>query len=462
MKKIILTLFVINSIFFACNQSQNGNTNTVSNADPNPAMNHPDSIAWQLFIEVNKPADIKTPNGPATWEKFALASDVYKDPLHKPQWDSVVNAKKTFKDFEPLPLQQQMRFELQDNPHMSDFQAKFIPNELAEDSTSDETRFNKVVFDFVADSGLYYVEGQEAYMQKLIKQNRKIDLPIAAKEVKAQWRRINIADTSIYHFNTITVTDSVTQKKEIQYWGLVSMHIISKDLPQWTWATFEHEKNPGLIEANKNQVTRSVDSYGKVDGKFDGKMSKALLSDFKKNNMPEKWKHYILRGTQTNYTDFMGNPTHLANTYVEDGFVRTSSCITCHSRATIGVELSQNDFQNTVNQIFETRKPMYKRDSTGKIIRELTNEEYVGKKEKFIKSINTDETNSNSIFRFANRLSIFKTFQDPGPFAIIEANNGIPNPDWYKDVSGQQVRLQTDFMWSFFRAKRRTPYQPVK
>ena len=31
-------------------------------------------------------------------------------------------------------------------------------------------------------------------------------------------------------------------------YALVSMHVISKQVPNWTWATFEHRFNPGRCD----------------------------------------------------------------------------------------------------------------------------------------------------------------------------------------------------------------------
>jgi hypothetical protein len=45
-----------------------------------------------------------------------------------------------------------------------------------------------------------------------------------------------------------------------------------------------------------------------------------------------------LRGAQTDFVDARGNMNRLANSQPEHGFQTSSSCITCHSRATIGRE----------------------------------------------------------------------------------------------------------------------------
>ena len=419
---IATTIIVINS----CNEQKNSEQVTVPVADPNPAMNHPDSLAWQLFITINSPSDPNNPKGNTIWENWALARDVYADPNKKPVWDSVTKSSKSLEDLETLPLQQSARLQVQNqlaNKKIKShglFNIFIAPDEL-NDSTGislDETRMNRTVFDFLVNNDLYNAEGQEEYFN----QNKKIDLPIDAKEVKAIWIKIKDTDTSYYHYHSFEKINPKTGQKEIQYWGLVSLHIISKDLPQWTWATFENKRNIRLPNAEKDPNTKSRDLYGITS---EGKISPALLNDFKTHNMSNKWENYILRGTQTAYTDFKGKPTLLANTYTEDGFVKSSSCITCHSKATIGARL---DFKDLPKAIQDTIK-------------------YGIDKKKVLKASN-----------FVNRLPIFKV--DTKDTTI--ADNGIPNPEWYADKNGKTTYLQTDFMWSFFRAKRKHPYQSEK
>jgi len=175
----------------------------------------------------------------------------------------------------------------------------------------------------------------------------------------------------------------------------VALHIITKDLPNWTWATFEHEDNECLGEAEKNPALKSVDRYGRNP---DGSISKELKDDFIKNGMPPKWNYYKLRGTQIDFTKSTGDTIILGNTYTENGFTTSSSCITCHSRATVGAYLG-NGKLNKLN-VFESRDPLL-------------------------------------------------------------GSVGSPNPRWfyeYKENGSKEMKfLQTDFMWSIpFRVKRKS------
>ncbi|MEO0470954.1 MAG: hypothetical protein AAF206_15105, partial [Bacteroidota bacterium] len=64
-------------------------------------------------------------------------------------------------------------------------------------------------------------------------------------------------------------------------------------------------------------------------------MTPALEALFRKHNLPDIFRKYQLRGTQTEYTDRQGNPTILGNSVLENNMVQTSSCISCHAMATL-------------------------------------------------------------------------------------------------------------------------------
>lgn len=167
---------------------------------------------------------------------------------------------------------------------------------------------------------------------------------------------------------------------------LLSMHISSKAVPNWTWATFEHVANQGRCD-----WTGCNDSFGylttqpsqvdagaatglaaparnytpphavkSVDGAeqlaFDlakryvgsDRISDGLDAIFKAYDIGSgkkatqggrptaqdaAWRSYRLKGTQTNFVTATGRVSRLGNSVTEAGFVNSASCITCHSRA---------------------------------------------------------------------------------------------------------------------------------
>src|SRR5262249_41631143 len=99
-----------------------------------------------------------------------------------------------------------------------------------------ETRLNKEAYEFVRGKTLYNLDGQNALAKA---GELTITFPLPAKEIKAQWRAITEADKPRYHWAPLRMPDGTTT-----IFGLTALHITTKDLPNWFWATFEHVDNP--------------------------------------------------------------------------------------------------------------------------------------------------------------------------------------------------------------------------
>lgn len=147
-----------------------------------------------------------------------------------------------------------------------------------------------------------------------------------AKEIKASWKEIREADKPRYHW----------QPYQGKIYGLIALHITTKDIPQWFWCTFEHVDNP-----SRGAVVPSRDAFGL---KPDGSISDALAQLHRDSGLGEVWKNYRLNGSQINFTDMVGRPTILANSIIEAGFEASSSCVTCHAMATVGPDGSRLSF----------------------------------------------------------------------------------------------------------------------
>ncbi len=58
-----------------------------------------------------------------------------------------------------------------------------------------------------------------------------------------------------------------------------------------------------------------------------------LLDRMKAAKLDPALTQYRLKGAQIDFTDSTGRPTILGNSITEAGFVATSSCVTCHAKA---------------------------------------------------------------------------------------------------------------------------------
>jgi hypothetical protein len=128
------------------------------------------------------------------------------------------------------------------------------------------------------------------------------------------------------------------------------MHVTSKVLPNWFWATFEWSGNPGRSDYIGSRDSFGAD-YGGPNPKFQapsdqvggeyppGNVTPQLRDMFKKAGFDDawtaQWLNYRLKGSQADFTDSTGVPTLLGSSVMEEGFVPSSSCITCHGRAAV-------------------------------------------------------------------------------------------------------------------------------
>jgi hypothetical protein len=205
-------------------------------AVPNPAVNCPDRFAWERFVEVMAPG----PGGVPAFQGFATDTDTFPcppadldtcraNPAAKgcPLWPSDYTA-------EPQPLtQRSARLARQGIPpvasHAVGFDCWSVPN-------TEIVYRNSATFDYIAENGLWYVEG----IQERFEEGFVYDFPTAALEVKVNWVPLDSEQAASGRYYT-TVQDGQTM-------GLASMHISTKDLPNWFWSTFEHVDNPGRCD----------------------------------------------------------------------------------------------------------------------------------------------------------------------------------------------------------------------
>ena len=385
--------------------------------DTTEAINNPDLYAWKLFVALNWPADVAKrqadpnrefgENADTVWESWKLSSgendEVFmRDGSDPGPWISdqeglrVPNARRERRigDFESLPIQQlqglgRLRHTEFDNATSTDAQ--------------NENHLNEDAYEFIRENELYNIEGQEKLFHKakqlfdeaqamgriVAPHEFKLHFRVGAKEVKAQWRRISIEDKPRYRWAEFTADDD----SKLLY-GLTALHITTKDLPNWFWATFEHVDNPNFPGAERWQ-TPTIDSSAGPNGYPEGLGIKGT-----------RWQNYRLRGTQVDFFDSFGNPTILANSQIESGFQLTSSCITCHARATIGPRIEGSNAANRLS-IFKELLPQ----------------------------------TSNSVIRVGNvgalpeELFLQRTFNNP--------------------ITGELNYLQLDFVWSLMRANRK-------
>jgi hypothetical protein len=323
----------------------------------NPAITDPDKVAWCFFLYVNSRA-ASANNNDALFETWASDGQTF-DP--DPQWPTT----RAPKELRPNIL---LQVREADRAMGLGRQGRAIqpfvlppPRPLRPGENLEETRRNKPTFDFIKSNNLFKITGVKAAFEKFNADRKLLSFPSDAIEAKANWFPVESPqDPSksgipgydgspndagrFYHVNTAS---------DGKRYALVAMHVISKMVPNWTWATFEHQNNPGRC-----QFLGCRDTFGTTqafvppdtlipdpqDPTYNDPKnnptpyppctkSAALDALFGAEQIDPAFKNYCLKGSQTDFTDASGMPIRLGNSITEEGFDFQASCMSCHGRA---------------------------------------------------------------------------------------------------------------------------------
>ena len=359
MKKLLLTVIVPALALgaAACQVSTGGNSGTTAaqgsgggtaaaTGVPNPAMTAPDQTAWNVFIQAVAPAA----GGGTTFETWASDADTFTPggtfPGKRDKLDlrapALPTAGKTGVAHGTLgrPALRRQTAGLQ-GVAAGDQQG--IPNPPppttepgADNNLVEEVRRNQPAFDFIVNNHLNSRSG----LQAAFKAGTAVSFPTDSIEVKTNW--LPVADLATYYPGATAAQFYVVTQNNVQY-ALIAMHVISKLVPNWTWATFEHQANPGRCD-----FVGCNDTYGAVNphvppadnqGQNQGTAyaacthTPALEAAMKAAGVAAVFGNYCLKGSQSDFTDNTGLAIRLGNSVTEYSFVPQASCMTCHGEA---------------------------------------------------------------------------------------------------------------------------------
>jgi len=295
-----------------------------------------DGHAWELFALINQ----QCPNQPgnynnALWETWADDPETFpksgepvwpKDCFEKPDQTRT----KTLRSRSKVERAARLRTSRLERLDLE------VDNCDSKSRICEEVRRNKPTFDYIVNNNLWNQDGLAANFGS----GKKIDFPTTSIEIKANWKPIKEEEKSKYHWNYAKAKEA----KDVQLYGLIAMHIITKEFPNWFWATWEHVDNLGRCDFIGCHDSFGVEPHDvqpqtPTKKEYDpGTLTKDVTDLFEEQTLADEWKNYRLKGTQINFVDSAGNPTLLGNSITEQGFVQTSSCITCHARATINID----------------------------------------------------------------------------------------------------------------------------
>jgi hypothetical protein len=280
------------------------------------ALDAPEKHAWDLFLAAVHPAkdpklargepdcakSLGAPGTTSVWETWRLArTEVFlEDGAEPPAWDDL-----------SLPTgylgttpDSGLKLGEKPGPKSKSFDPEEDQSVFVDHGGIGETRMNKATYAFIKENCLWSFDGLSRYSKAVIDEKKlPITFPADSQEVKAVWIEFTPDDLkagrekSYYHIIHAGKT-----------YGMTSFHILTKDTPNWFWATFHHRETPD----NPDEVK-----------------SKYPLPNRAKNTV---WANYVLGGTQVDFVTPIGSPTVLSDYYIEYEFTK-SSCITCHASA---------------------------------------------------------------------------------------------------------------------------------
>ena len=279
-------------------------------AEGNIALSDPDRLSWQLFVELTAPA----PD--------------HRDKVVFETWASNEDTFATEPKFPTTPSPKVLHY-----PAL----AGRMPTEPGPWQRSapggEEVRRNRVTFDYItAPQNRFHTR---AGLARAFAERREIKLPVDSIEVKANWIIADAVERARYY---------VSVAADGKEYALVALHITTKLIPNWTWATFEHVDNVGRCDvmgcrdtfgATAPLVAPSVTANTRYPACQKTQPLAALMAAAK---LAPVFANYCLKGSQVDFITPTGLPTLLGNSVTEFGFVETSSCISCHARASVNAQ----------------------------------------------------------------------------------------------------------------------------
>ncbi|MGH7045555.1 MAG: hypothetical protein ACREE2_04090 [Stellaceae bacterium] len=196
----------------------------------------------------------------------------------------------------------------------------------------EEVRLNGLTEDYIAGNDLWnrWGQAQTALYREVIQ------FPRPSVEIKADW-----IELSTIGLNCSKLPPGFTKSVHVETingncFGLAGMHLISKLLNQWIWATFEPQNT--TTNPNRCKVLGCTDPFGSNPAITHGastQLTNRLATLMYAANLAPEWFNYRLDGVQVGFSA----PKLLGNSIIEGenaGVPLTqSSCITCHAGSAV-------------------------------------------------------------------------------------------------------------------------------
>jgi hypothetical protein len=301
-------------------------------------------FAWSLFLQAMRP--VNGPNGPLAFENWTEQCQLNPNMIGCPSQSGLKSgARRKGRFLHGSALSRKMTGAnskqpgVECNPMTTGSLGGYpAPSNVTSTATFCEEVFvNAPETAFVNASGLTTLTGQQTYGNA---HGGAITFPWSAIEIKADW--VPVSSFSNPTFNCPDTTNSLyTETINGTCYALVGLHISSKVLPNWLWATFEPNSN--ITNPNRcdpNLYDTCFDPWGTTSSQPYGKgqsvpQSQQLHQAMSAAGLNKAFNNYFLTGAQTQFVS-NGNPVPLGSSFVEFNAgvpPGQASCITCHRYA---------------------------------------------------------------------------------------------------------------------------------
>lgn len=194
----------------------------------------------------------------------------------------------------------------------------------------EEARLNPDAQQYIVANGLATRPGQV----KFIEAGNAFKFPAPAVEIKADWIQLGSCNNPPQGVHVENVGGTC--------YALGGIHLISKLIDKWIWATFEPQNT--TTNPQRCKVLGCNDPWGSSPATSQGastQQTAALKALMVQANLAPEWANYRLDGVQVDFLDASGKPTRLGNSIIEGDnagnpqAMAKSSCITCHNLSSI-------------------------------------------------------------------------------------------------------------------------------
>jgi hypothetical protein len=337
---------------------------TIANAATPPATENPcappskiagsfSEIAWQLLVAATCPVNSdKYPF--VVWENWIEQNQMY--PANPANGLVVPNANAEPASA-PTHLLHESSFTLARHPELAHKVPGLLggadqncnkagkpPKDQPNLVICEEVRLNGAAEDYIAGNTFWKRDGQKDAAIA----GTKIQFPTPAIEYKSDWiQTSSMVDPKTklpLSKNCSKLPKSWAGKIHVEMvngncFALAGMHLISKLLDQWIWATFEPQFN--TTNPFRCTVLGCIDTFGSVPAMVDGSsrngqtISMRLKQLMQAANLAPEWLNYRLDAVQTGFF----NPGLSGNSIIEGENVgmplSQASCISCHAVSSI-------------------------------------------------------------------------------------------------------------------------------